>query len=68
MSKRALKNYLSGHAKPQLEAQILDLYQRFRKVKTYCNFTFSPGKLITAAKFKMGKEYFPMGRVSPAWG
>ncbi len=64
MSKRALKKYLHELSKEQLEEQILDLYQRFKPVKTYYDFTFNPreDKLISEAKFKINKEYFPQGR------
>ena len=67
MSKRALKNYLKDLTKPQLEDQILDLYQRFKEVKTYYNFTFNPmeDKMIGEAKFKINKEYFPQRRRKP---
>lgn len=67
MSKRALKKYLNELTKPQLEEQILDLYQRFKEVKTYYDFAFNPreDKLITEAKFKINKEYFPQGRRKP---
>lgn len=67
MSKRALKNYLNELTKPQLEAQVMDLYQRFAAVKTYYDFSFNPkeDKLIAEAKFKIKKEYFPQGRRKP---
>lgn len=67
MSKRALRSYLNELSKKQLEEQILDLYQRFKEVKTYYDFTFNPkeDKLITEAKFKISKEYFPPGRRKP---
>lgn len=67
MSKRALKSYLNDLSKKQLEEQILDLYGRFKEVKTYYDFTFNPreDKLITEAKFKINKEYFPPGRRRP---
>lgn len=67
MSKRALKNYLNELTKPQLEAQILDLYQRFKEVKTFYDFSFNPReeKLINEARFKINKEYFPLGRRKP---
>lgn len=67
MSKRALKNYLNELTKPQLEEQILELYQRFKEVKTFYDFTFNPkeDKLITEAKFKIQKEYFPQSRRRP---
>ncbi len=64
MSKRALKTYLKDLSKKQLEAQLIDLYERFGEVKTYYDFTFNPkeDKLINEAKFKINKEYFPQGR------
>jgi len=67
MSKRALKIYLKELKKNQLEEQIIDLYERFGEVKTYYDFIFNPkeDKLITEAKFKINKEYFPQGRRKP---
>ncbi len=67
MSKRALKAYLYGLTKEQLEDQVLDLYQRFKEVKIYYDFTFNPSedKLIAEAKFKISKEYFPQGKRRP---
>ncbi len=67
MSKRALKSYLHELTKKQLEDQILDLYHRFKEVKTYYDFSFNPkeDKLITEAKFKISKEYFPPGKRRP---
>lgn len=64
MSKRDLKKYLSGLTKSQLEEQVLDLYERFRDVKTLYNFAFQPKeeKLLEDAKIKIGKEYFPLGK------
>lgn len=61
MSKRALKAYLKGLRKVQLEEQIIDLYERFKAVKTYYDFAFNPQeqKLLDAAKAKVYKEYFP---------
>ena len=38
MSKRALKSYLDELTKKQLQEQVLDLYTRFKPVKTYYNF------------------------------
>ena len=62
MSKRALKKYLHELDKDQLEEQIMDLYDRFKEVKTYYNFAFNPNedKLMEDAKFKISKEYFPL--------
>lgn len=62
MSKRDLKIYLQELTKEQLEEQVLDLYTRFKPVKTYYNFVFKPNeqKLLDEAKFKISKEYFPV--------
>ena len=67
MSKRDLKKYLSDLTKDQLEEQVLDLYLRFNEVKTFYNFVFKPkeDKLLEEAKFKISKEYFPVGRRKP---
>lgn len=67
MSKRDLKIYLQELTKEQLEEQILDLYTRFKPVKTYYNFVFKPNeeKLLDEAKFKIGKEYFPINGRKP---
>ena len=57
MSKRALKSYLNELTKKQLQEQVLDLYTRFKPVKTYYNFVFNPKeeKLLDDAKFKISK-------------
>ena len=62
MSKNELKSYLADLSKEQLEDQILDLYARFRQVKTFYDFAFRPNedKLLEEARFKVGKEYFPI--------
>jgi transcriptional regulator with PAS, ATPase and Fis domain len=67
MSKRDLKKYLTELTKEQLEEQLLDLYTRFKPVKTYYNFVFSPkeDKLLEDAKFKISKEYFPVNTRKP---
>ncbi|NNJ89420.1 MAG: hypothetical protein HKP53_08450 [Eudoraea sp.] len=64
MSKSALKKYLAGLKKKDLELQILDLYGRFPLVKTYYDFVFNPReeKLIQEAKTKVSNEYFPIKR------
>lgn len=61
MSKRELKSYLKGLKKVQLEEQIIDLYERFKEVKTFYDFAFNPQeqKILDAAKAKVYKEYFP---------
>ena len=55
MSKRNLKKYLKDLKKAQLEAQILDLYERFKEVKVYYDFAFNPKeeKLLEESKFKI---------------
>ncbi len=67
MSKRELKIYLNDLSKAQLQEQVLDLYTRFKPVKTYYNFVFNPKeeKLLDEAKFKIGKEYFPLNNRKP---
>lgn len=67
MSKRELKNYLKELTKPQLEDQILDLYNRFKEVKEFYNFAFNPNepKLVEECKFKISKEYFPLNSRKP---
>ena len=61
MSKKALRKYLRSLSKEQLEEQLLDLYDRFRDVKTYYNFVFDPQEeqLIDEFRFRVQKEYFP---------
>lgn len=67
MSKRDLRKYLNELTKDQLEEQVLDLYIRFKPVKTYYNFVFKPNeeKLLEEAKFKISKEYFPLTARKP---
>ncbi|RRQ48325.1 hypothetical protein DZC72_11440 [Maribacter algicola] len=67
MSKRALKTYLSGLKKKELEEQIMELYDKFPSVKTYYDFAFNPkeDKLIQEAKTKISNEYFPVKRKRP---
>ena len=64
MSKRTLKKYLLDLDKEQLEEQIVDLYERFKDVKSYYDFAFNPNedKLLEESKFKIAKEYFPLTR------
>src|SRR5690606_12984377 len=64
MSKRALKKYLTDLSKPELEEQITELYDRLKEVKEFYDFVFNPkeDKLIDEAKFKISKEYFPIGK------
>ena len=67
MSKRNLKKYLKELKKVQLEDQIMDLYDRFKEVKAYYDFAFNPKeeKLLEESKFKISKEYFPIGKRKP---
>ncbi|PJA07784.1 MAG: hypothetical protein COX70_05635 [Flavobacteriales bacterium CG_4_10_14_0_2_um_filter_32_8] len=67
MSKRELKIYLKELTKSQLQEQVLDLYNRFKPVKTYYNFVFKPNeeKLLDEAKLKISKEYFPLTTRKP---
>ncbi|MCT4625131.1 MAG: DUF6155 family protein [Schleiferiaceae bacterium] len=67
MSKRALNKYLNDLSKEQLQDQIVDLYERFKEVKTFYDFAFNPkeDKLIEDARFKISKEYFPLNGRRP---
>ena len=67
MGKRALKKYLVELKKKELEAQLIDLYDRFPVVKEYYNFIFNPkeDKLVQEAKAKISNEYFPLKRRRP---
>ena len=64
MSKRDLNKYLKGLTKRQLEEQIMDLYGRFKDVKTFYDFAFNPkeDKLIEDARYRISEEYFPTRR------
>lgn len=61
MSKRDLKKYLASLPRPELEEQMLALYEKFPEVKAYYNFVFNPKeeKLEQEAKLKISNEYFP---------
>jgi hypothetical protein len=67
MSKRDLRTYLKGLKKSELEGQIIDLYERFKDVKTFYDFAFNPKEdnLIDGAKLKITKEYFPQTKRRP---
>ncbi len=67
MSKRALVKYLQSLKKDELETQVLELYAKFKPVRTYYNFVFNPKeeKLLEEAKFKISKEYFPVNGRKP---
>ncbi len=64
MSRRALKKYLTGLKKAELEEQMVDLYDRFPAVKQYYDFVFNPreDKWVLEAKVKISNEYFPLKR------
>lgn len=64
MSKRKLISFLKELDRSELEEQVLDLYQRFKDVKTFYDFSFNPNeeKRYQEAKLKMAKEYFPENR------
>lgn len=67
MSKRKLKQYLEPLSKKELEEQILELHDRLKEVKTFYSFVFNPKeeKMLDEAKFKVSKEYFPIGKRKP---
>jgi hypothetical protein len=62
MSKRDLKKYLNELSKPQLEEQLVELYDKFKDVKVYYDFVFNPNErnLVKDAKLKISNEYFPI--------
>lgn len=45
----------------------MDLYSRFKEVKTYYNFVFNPNeeKMMEEAKAKISREYFPINGRKP---
>ena len=61
MSKRDLKKYLTELDKEQLEAQIIELYEKFSPVKVYYDFVFNPKEesLLKECKLKISNEYYP---------
>ena len=67
MSKRKLKQYLESLSKKELEEQVLELHDRLKEVKTFYSFVFNPneGKMLDEAKFRVSKEYFPIGKRKP---
>lgn len=67
MSKRKLKIYLQELSKKELQEQILELHDRLKEVKKFYAFVFNPkeGKMLDEAKFKISKEYFPVGKRKP---
>ncbi|MEC4005088.1 DUF6155 family protein [Flavobacterium sp. SUN052] len=67
MSKRDLKKYLNELSKPQLEEQLVELYDKFKDVKVYYDFVFNPNErnLVKDAKLKISNEYFPIRGKKP---
>ena len=61
MSKRQLVEFLNELKRAELKEQVIDLYQRFKDVKEFYDFSFNPkeGRAFDLAKQKIGKEYFP---------
>jgi len=61
MGKKQLQKFIDELSREELEAQLLDLYTRFKEVKTFYDFSFNPkeDQLLEDARFKIGKEYFP---------
>jgi hypothetical protein len=62
MSKRDLKKYLDSLNKEQIMDQFMEMYDKFKDVKTYYDFVFNPKeeKLVGEAKSKISNEYFPI--------
>lgn len=62
MSKRDLKKYVAELNKEQLEAQIIELYEKFSPVKVYYDFVFNPKEetLLQECKLKISNEYHPI--------
>jgi|SRR6478672_3172408 len=67
MSKRDLKKYLADLDKPQLEEQVIELYEKFKEVKIFYDFVFNPNEtnLVREAKLKISNEYFPIKSKRP---
>lgn len=61
MSKKQLVEFLKELKPAELREQVLDLYQRFKNVKEFYDFSFNPkeDKAFELAKQKISKEYFP---------
>ena len=58
MAKRELQKHLKELTKSQLIKEVMDLYDRFKEVKTFYDFSFNPQeeKLIDKAKAKIYHE------------
>lgn len=64
MSKRQLILFLKELSREELEAQVIDVYNRFKNVKEFYDFSFNPNesKRYEESKRKIAQEYFPEGR------
>lgn len=64
MSKRQLINSIKECDREGLEEQLVDLYNRFKEVKEFYDFSFNPNekKRVEDAKLKISREYFPNGK------
>ncbi len=61
MSKRQFNSFLSELKEEEAKEQLLDLYDRFKVVKEFYDFSFNPNedKRLHDAKTRIAKEYFP---------
>ena len=61
MSKKQLVEFLDELSPAELREQLLDLYQRFKNVKEFYDFSFNPkeDKAFELARQKISREYFP---------
>ena len=61
MSKRQLHTFLAALSKTELQEQSNDLYDRFKNVKEFYDFSFNPNedRRFKEAKLKISREYFP---------
>ncbi|MEX2380178.1 MAG: DUF6155 family protein [Vicingaceae bacterium] len=61
MSKRQLTEFLNDLNKQELKEQVIDLYQRFKDVKEFYDFSFDPKEeeRLRLVKTKISREYFP---------
>ena len=60
MSKRQFNNFLSELKAAELKEQLVDLYDRFKNVKEFYDFSFNPNedKRVKDAKFRITKDGF----------
>lgn len=61
MGKRQLIHFIKELKREELEEQLIDLYDRFKEVKEFYDFSFNPNedKRYQVAKQKIALEYFP---------